>query len=919
MPRLTRKLIRIFVPLTTAAALSGCLIQNAPHMPPAPVESTQSDARAQTLDVGALLYGWTELKNHIASQLPKASGLPSVDSVDSAAFAASDSAVNATLSFFSAPNDSALKLRFALQWAENSKFFIPYAANALESLHSDSNNQEFIDIIDFHAARIYETRAQNDDAADEKSVHLQRAAALYNAVTQNRRSPYYHRARAGALNAQIALGTVSCAALDQFIDDYPDYPGILSLRFERATCRYDAQMQAQAIHELQDLFFWYPHHEISQRAKQWLDHHGLTDRERPFNDIFNRVDQLRKMRFWDDAETAATDAMAQYPESFQLKVQHARIAYERSDHRTAATRFEAILEELNGETKDRLKPSGVIAYLYRAYAYLGDCPRALDYLALNTAKLSHNARHQTTKDVALSCGDFQTAWLNAVQLPLSNDSNALYSFAMTAYLNQKYETARFYFSAAAQSQTGSLKRRSLYFLAQATSKSAERPNDENKRVEHPAETPKNKKQSSKKSKKGRKKQEQKPKITELPAATKERAGTIFKSLIDDNDADYYAILSASRLLELDNQAPDQTLIVQTFPDDVAQPQHVTRTWLDAYTFDAPLDLSTFQRYQTIIPELSRVAFLHRAGLFSERNALFRLIAIEIMGITKLPKRPSLKNLWSVHLSLDGHLVDNRRRETGVWGTNLTVSAFELPKLSNKTQREALLKRQTAIYNAAHELRPFVRQTLLAFHDYYLSRRYAPSLNARCGSPERLDDCALYYPHAFPNAVVSNAKKNHIHPDLIWTLMNIESAFNPDSISIANAYGLLQIIPMTGYKIADALGDAAFGPYDLIRPDVSIRMGTWYFAQILNKFNGYATLSMAAYNGGPHQVARWLTAFRSIDHDAFIELIPYNEARNYVKKGMARLLLFQRIDNGNPSYFFYIPNTLPQDFRPMPNY
>lgn len=900
----------------TAAAMTGCLIQNAPHMPPAPVESTPPDANEQTLDVGALLYGLTELKNAIASQQPEPSGL---SPIDREAFSASDSLFDATLSFFSAPNDNALTLRFALQLAENSKVFLPHAAKTLERLHIDPNNQDFIDIIDFHAARIYETWAQTDDAPDEKNAHLQRAAALYANVLQNRRSPYYHRARAGALNAQIALGTVSCAALDAFIDDYPDYPDILSLRFERATCRYHAQMQASAIQELQDLFFWYPHHEIAQRAKHWLDSHGLSDRERPFNEIFNRVDQLRKMRFWDDAETAATAAIEQYPESFQLKVQHARIAYERSDHRTAAARFEAILEALNGETKDRLKPSGVIAYLYRAYTYLGDCPRALDYLALNTAQWSHNARRQTTKDVALYCGDFQTAWLNALQLPLSSDANALYSFAMTAYLNKKYETARFYFAAAAKAQTGALKRRSLYFLAQATVKSAESPDDENKRVEHPTAAKDNKKQSSKKLKKGRKKQAAEPKIIELPTATKELAKSIFKDLIDDNDADYYALLSASRLMELGNQAPDTSLIVQTFPDDVAAPQNVTRTWLDAYTFDAPLDLSAFQRYQPIIPELSRVAFLHRAGLFSERNALFRLIAIEIMGIAKLPKRPTLKNLWSVHLSLDGHLVDNRRRETGVWGTALTVSAFELPKLSHRTQREALLKRQTAIYNAAHELRPFVRQTLLAFHDYYLSRRFAPSLNARCGSPERLDDCALYYPHAFPHAVASAAQNNHISPDLIWTLMNIESAFNPDSISIANAYGLLQIIPMTGYKIADALGDTAFGPYDLIRPDVSIRMGTWYFAQILNKFNGYATLSMAAYNGGPHQVARWLTAFHTLDHDAFIELIPYNEARNYVKKGMARLLIFQRIDRGNPDYFFYIPNTLPQDFRDMPNY
>ena len=86
------------------------------------------------------------------------------------------------------------------------------------------------------------------------------------------------------------------------------------------------------------------------------------------------------------------------------------------------------------------------------------------------------------------------------------------------------------------------------------------------------------------------------------------------------------------------------------------------------------------------------------------------------------------------------------------------------------------------------------------------------------------------------------------------------------------------------------------------------------------FHGNTSLSMAAYNGGPHQVARWLTAYaKQIEQDAFIELIPYDEARNYVKKGMARLLIFHRIDEHDPNAFFEIPNELPQHFEEMPNY
>ena len=380
----------------------------------------------------------------------------------------------------------------------------------------------------------------------------------------------------------------------------------------------------------------------------------------------------------------------------------------------------------------------------------------------------------------------------------------------------------------------------------------------------------------------------------------------------------------SRLDELSSSPSTSTIIVDLPNGNHTRSIAKVRPNEDEYTFDERALIADFdadvEKFAAAIPELRRVQFLHHAELYRERNALFRQIAIEVMGIARLAHRPTLKNLWTTKLSIDGHLVDNRRNDTGVWGMKLSIYAFDLPAFKHQSQRQAILERQTAIYDQRVALREFVQKTLIGFHDYYLARRYTPSPKKTCGSPDNSRECAIFYPHAYSAAVRAAAQRNGIHPELVWAIMNIESAFNHDSISHANAYGLLQIIPMTGYKVADALGVEDFGPYDLIKPEVSIAMGTWYFAQILHKFQGYATLSMAAYNGGPHQVARWLTAYSGkIDHDAFIELIPYNEARNYVKKGMARLLIFERIDSADPKYFFAIPNTLPSHFEAMPNY
>ena len=407
-------------------------------------------------------------------------------------------------------------------------------------------------------------------------------------------------------------------------------------------------------------------------------------------------------------------------------------------------------------------------------------------------------------------------------------------------------------------------------------------------------------------------------------ATVEAAKRLFQSIIDDDSNDYYAILAWSRLDELSSSPSTSTIVVDLPNGSHTRSTAKVRPNEDEYTFDERALIANFdadvEKFAAAIPELRRVQFLHHAELYRERNALFRQIAIEVMGIARLANRPTIKNLWTTKLSIDGHLVDNRRNDTGVWGMKLSVYAFDLPTIKQQSQRQAILERQTAIYDQRVALREFVQKTLIGFHDYYLARRYTPSPKKTCGSPDNSRECAIFYPHAYSAAVRAAAQRNGIHPELVWAIMNIESAFNHDSISHANAYGLLQIIPMTGYKVADALGVEDFGPYDLIKPEVSIAMGTWYFAQILHKFQGYATLSMAAYNGGPHQVARWLTAYSGkIDHDAFIELIPYNEARNYVKKGMARLLIFERIDSADPKNFFAIPNTLPSHFEAMPNY
>lgn len=421
----------------------------------------------------------------------------------------------------------------------------------------------------------------------------------------------------------------------------------------------------------------------------------------------------------------------------------------------------------------------------------------------------------------------------------------------------------------------------------------------------------------------------------LPEATVELAQKQFKQLMTEDSSDYYALLAYSRLLELDGQAAiaDSPLYMPNAgsPIDIADEKAgQSRDFFSTYTFDeveryADNDLSGFlatnvAKFKEGWPELKRIQMLHEAGLYAERNDEYRHVLMEGNAITRLAARPSSKNLWNSTISIDGHLVDNRRVQTGYWGIKTDAKYFELPNKKNVAEREKIAKHQQFIFDHRAEIRPFLINTALLFHDYYLARKYIPTPRSLPGTAADNDTWSIMYPHAYDAALVRASAENGISPYLVWTLMNIESAFNPDSVSIADAYGLLQIIPITGYKLAEAVHKDPFGPYELIEPENSIPMGAWYFGQIVKKFHGYATLSMAGYNGGPFQVSRWLTAYGGkIEHDAFIELIPLNEARNYVKKGLSRLLIYKRIDDADPKRFYYVPNSLPDSYEFMPNF
>lgn len=153
---------------------------------------------------------------------------------------------------------------------------------------------------------------------------------------------------------------------------------------------------------------------------------------------------------------------------------------------------------------------------------------------------------------------------------------------------------------------------------------------------------------------------------------------------------------------------------------------------------------------------------------------------------------------------------------------------------------------------------------------------------------------LLYPRAYWDEVGQQARTFKVDPYLVASIMRQESIFNPDALSSAGARGLMQIMPATAEEIVARLRLPALTLEQLHDPAVSITLGTQYLASLLQRYQGNIVLTLAAYNAGPGRASRWREQWPDLSMDEFIELIPIEETRFYVKYVLRNLMLYERL-------------------------
>lgn len=140
---------------------------------------------------------------------------------------------------------------------------------------------------------------------------------------------------------------------------------------------------------------------------------------------------------------------------------------------------------------------------------------------------------------------------------------------------------------------------------------------------------------------------------------------------------------------------------------------------------------------------------------------------------------------------------------------------------------------------------------------------------------------ILFPITYRKEVETAAQLFNIEKELIYALIRQESAYNPKARSPSDAFGLMQVRPLTAKYIAKQAGIRYRGTRDLYHPKKNILLGTAFLKKQFKHYDFQFIVTIAAYNAGGVAIRRWLKQRPITDPLSFIEEIPFEETRIYV--------------------------------------
>ncbi|MCC6697640.1 MAG: transglycosylase SLT domain-containing protein [Candidatus Hydrogenedentes bacterium] len=167
-----------------------------------------------------------------------------------------------------------------------------------------------------------------------------------------------------------------------------------------------------------------------------------------------------------------------------------------------------------------------------------------------------------------------------------------------------------------------------------------------------------------------------------------------------------------------------------------------------------------------------------------------------------------------------------------------------------------------------------------------------------GAPT-LERLWVMYPRAYWELVQCTARETGLDPFLILAVGRQESVFQSRVVSPAGATGVMQLMPGTAswlVRVEPAVGGAHSG--NLTHPANSLRLGAYYLMRMLERNDANLVFALASYNAGPGNVAKWKKRTPTSDMEAFVEAIPFEETRGFVKKVLGNYAAYHSLYNGD---------------------
>ncbi len=162
---------------------------------------------------------------------------------------------------------------------------------------------------------------------------------------------------------------------------------------------------------------------------------------------------------------------------------------------------------------------------------------------------------------------------------------------------------------------------------------------------------------------------------------------------------------------------------------------------------------------------------------------------------------------------------------------------------------------------------------------------------------------LLFPQPWNDDVKLASLDYNVDEELIYGIMRQESAFDPRARSGADAFGLMQVLPEIAENIAFQKKISYLHMDDLYQPKTNIPIGAAHIRELLDRHKGRFILAVASYNASEKAILNWMKTRYRGDSLEFIEEIPYEETRTYVRLVMRNLIFYSLLKSKSASIEF----------------